>query len=56
MLLIKPSRENTSIDVVLTDILVLIFKISSEKQISSWNKDCPIFLIAKVIFENISKK
>ena len=41
---------------VFTEILELIVKINSEKQISLLNKVSPKFLIAKVIFEKISKK
>ena len=56
MLFIKPSKEKTSTEVVFTEILELIVKINSEKQISLLNKFSPKFLIARVIFEKISKK
>ena len=49
--------KNTQLEkVVFTEILELIVKINSEKQISLLNKVSPKFLIAKVIFEKISKK
>ena len=41
---------------VFTEILELIVKINSEKQISLLNKVSPKFLIAKVIFEKIFRK
>ena len=56
MLFIKPSKEKTSTEVVFTEILELIVKINSEKQISLLNKFSHKFLIARVIFEKISKK
>ena len=55
MLLIKPSKEKISIEEVFTEIFVFMFKISSEKQIFLLNKFSPKFLIAKEIFEKISK-
>lgn len=53
--LIKPSKEKISIEDVLTEILVFIFEINSEKQIFFLNKSSPKFLIAKDTLENKSK-
>ena len=52
---IKPSKENTSIEPVSIQIVLLILKISSAKQIFSLNKSSPMPLIAKVILQKIFK-
>ena len=53
--LIKPSNVKISIDDDCIDMLELIFKINSEKHIFLLNKSSPKLLIAKEIFEKISK-
>lgn len=55
VLFIKPSIEKIFKELVLIDILVLIFVINSEKQIFLLNKDSPKFLIAREILEFNSK-
>ena len=52
---IKPSKEKTSIEDTLMEILLFISKISSEKHIFLLKRFSPKFLIAKEILEKISK-
>ena len=53
--LINPSKEKTSREEESTEIVLLISKINSEKQIFLLNNSSPILLIARVIVENKSK-
>ena len=52
---IKPSNEKTSREEALTEIVLFISSINSEKQMFLLNRFSPILLIARVILENISK-
>ena len=53
---INPSKEKTSMDDVSIEMLLLISKINSAKQIFLLNKFSPIPLIARVILETKSKR
>ena len=52
---IRPSNEKTSREEVLTEIVLFISSINSEKQMFLLNRFSPILLIARVILENMSR-